>query len=437
MTPTRSAIASPVPVLATLYRLLTWSAILLAPASVTLPQAIASESPRVKVAVGEFKTVSAPEDVVRIAVAAPDIADYTVISKREILVNGKKMGITSLNIWMKDKRLNYLVEVADPRQAKLERLSALEDKIEEINNNPNIKITYTDRGVVLSGKAKSEEEKKDVEKVIRAYMPDKDQEVTNVIEVWRRPRLVRMKVRILEIEEKSSRELGIDWGSITNVTSVTTGGGLFHDQFSAAGTFSPNVWPRMQAGFRRSQAMTMIDPFMVQVNALIESGVIRILAEPEVVALIGAASDVLIGGEIPIPVAQSNNTVTIEWKEHGIKMKLQPDIDDEERVSALISAEVSTLDFTNGLKLSNFTVPAIKITRATSKIHVKPGRTVFLSGLKRETDEKTTTSVPGFSSIPVMGEAFVNRTKNRKTVDLIISVTPFLVEEEEAGQNAR
>lgn len=397
------------------------------------------EDLRLGVVVGEFTRITTPADIVRIAVADPLIMDYTVLAKREVLLNGKKVASTSLNIWMAGGlRRDYIVEVTDHKQAKLKRLSSLEQKIEDIKNNPDIKVSFTDRGVIISGNAKSAAEKADVEKVIRAYMPDQSQDVTNVIDVWRRPKQVRIKVRVMEIAESANRTLGIDWGSFipTGATTVATNR-EYRTQYTLSGAFSQNVGPRFMPFKKTGQALTQMDAFMLRINALIDSGVIRILAEPEVVALIGGQSEVLIGGEIPIPVTGSNNTVTIDWKQYGIKMKVEPDVDFENRITANISTEVSTIDKANGVSLGGFIVPAIKTTRATSKIHVKPGRTVFLTGLKRETDDSKTSGVTGLSSLPVIGDAFITRSKSRSTVDMIISVTPYLLEEEDASGDAR
>lgn len=390
---------------------------------------------RIGVVVGEFTRLTTPADIVRIAVADPLIMDYTVLAKREVLLNGKKVASTSLNIWMAGGlRRDYIVDVTDHKQAKLRRLSSLEKRIEDIKNNPDIKVAITDRGVILSGKAKSEAEKMDVEKVIRAYMPDKDQDVTNVIDVWRKPKQVRLRVRVLEISESANRTLGIDWGSFisSGATAVTTNRD-YRTNYVLSGSFSQNVGPRFMPFKKSGQVLTQLDAFMLRINALIDSGIIRILAEPDVVALIGGQSEVLIGGEIPIPVTGGNNTVTIEWKQFGIKMKVEPDMDFENRIYANIFTEVSTIDKANGVSLGGFVIPAIKTTRATSKIHVKPGQTVFLTGLKRETDDNKTSGVTGLSSLPVLGEAFITRSKSRTILDMIISVTPYLIEEESAG----
>lgn len=317
---------------------------------------------QVIVAAGEFKTITTQDDILRIAVAMPDVADYSVITKREILVTGKKTGITGLNIWMRNRMDNYLVEVIDPTR--------------------------------------------------------------------RKPRQVRMKVRVMEISENASKSLGIDWGTFRHAAapSVTIGGGQ-RDQYVVSGSF--NQGAARYAPFKKSQPFSQVDPFMALVNALIDSGVIRILSEPEVVALCGERSDVLIGGEIPIPISTTNTGVTITWKEYGIKMQLEPDLDEEERITANVFTEVSTLDFTNGVTLSGVVVPALKITRAASKIHARTGATVFLSGLKSEKDAHTMRGLPGFSRLPPpLNKLFTTKVKERETAELIISVTPYLLEEQ-------
>lgn len=454
-------------------------------AALTLSAPALGENSRIKVSVGEFKTLTTQDDVTRVAVANPDITDYIIISKREILLNGKKIGGTSLNVWMAGAQESIQVEVIDHRAEKLSGIidnprveimfegediilngavrtsnergkagdaakaflggrgsvknliqidgfASLQQKMSEITENLDVKVTYTDRGVILSGKAKSPAEKADIERVIRAYLPDPNQDVTNVIEVWRKPRQVRMKVRVMEITETLNKSLGIDWGGFTlTAATVQTSNATFHNQYVASGSFTQGVGPRFIPNLRRGQAFTKLDPIMARVNALIEEGTIKILAEPEVISLVGGVSEVLIGGEVPIPVSGANNAVTIEWKEYGVKMKLEPEVDDEERISSNVFTEVSTLDFSNGVTLGGFTVPAIKTTRALSKIHCKSGRTIFLSGLKREIDQKSKRRTPFLSDIPTLGEAFVTRTRDREIVDLIISITPVLVEEEE------
>lgn len=446
---------------------------------------------KIKVSVGEFKTLSTEGDVTRIAVANPDILDYVVISKREFLLNGKKIGTTSLNVWMSGEQKSMQVEVVDHRAAKLgeiinnprvgimfegddiilngtvrssndrgkagdaakaflggkgsvknliqiDGLASLQQKMAEITENTDVIVTYTDRGVILSGKAKSEIERASIERVIRAYLPDPNQDVTNVIEVWRKPRQVKMKVRVLEITETLNKNLGIDWGAFA-VSAATTqsSSATFHNQYIASGAFTQGVGPRFVPRLKRDQVFTKLDLIMARINALIEEGVIKILAEPEVIALVGGGSEVLIGGEVPIPVASANNTVTIEWKEYGVKMKFEPEVDDEERISSTIFTEVSTLDFSNGISLGGFTVPAIKTTKALSKIHCKPGRTVFLSGLKREIDQKAKRRTPFLSDVPTLGEAFITRTRDREMVDLFISITPELIEEDEVVELGR
>lgn len=309
----------------------------------------------IKLSVGQYKTLTTTADVDRVAVAAPEIADFSVISKREVLISGKALGSTSVKIWMANGSTTYLVTVR------------------------------------------------------------------------RNPKQVRMRVRVMEISENASKSHGVDWGSFrhSSAPNVFTAGNA-HDQYTLSGSFASGLLPRAMA-FKKSQAFTAADPFMVQINYLIESGVIRILSEPEVVALSGARSDVLIGGQVPVPLV-TQNQISVEWKDFGIKMSLEPVIDEDNRISAKIYTEVSTLDFSNSVTMQGFVLPALKITRATSEISVAAGKTVFLSGLKREITTKSSKGLPILSALPVVGNVFGTNSKKLDKVDLIISVTPDLVE---------
>lgn len=433
----------------------------------------------IKVPIGEFKTQTISGNITRIAISSPEIADYTIVNSREILINGKTTGRTSMKVWSGDQEDLYMVEVIDLRQAKLEGMisnpnirvqfvgddivlngsvksqndkgragemagaflggkgsvknliqisgmDSIAEKVQRLLKNPDVVVTYTDRGVIISGTVETDNDRTNAEKVVKAYMPDPTQDLTNVLQIRRKPRQVRMKVRVMEISENASKTHGIDWGGYQGsvVTRTVTSG--LHNQWTAGSAIS-GIPPRVMLHLRRSNPLTVLDPFMAQVNWLVDSGIIRILAEPELVALSGAKSDVLIGGQIPIPMVTSSQ-MSVEWRDYGIKMSLEPTIHEDSYVTAKIYTEVSTIDDANAVVTSGFSIPAIKITQASSEINVESGRTVFLSGLKRETVTKTHTGVRGLSEMPVWGSLFAAKGKTVDKIELIISVTPFIVD---------
>lgn len=441
----------------------------------------------VKVPVGEFKTVMVENDITRIAIATPEIADYTPISKREVLVSGKTIGSTSMKVWTTASISMYRVDVIDLRQAKLESLlsnpnvrvvfagddiilsgtvssqreksqagetakaftsgkggvknlisisglDTLNSKVQKIINNPDVVVSYTDRGIILSGRVESEQDKQKVEKVVRAYIPDVEQDVTNVLEIRRKPRQVRMKVRVMEMTENATKTYGIDWGTFqfSGVTSVVNpSASAYHNEYVLSGARTASAFPRMILPLRRSQPFNAVDPFMLVINNLIDSGVLTILSEPEIVALSGAKSDVLIGGQIPIPsltTSGGSTNTSIEWKDHGIKLTLEPTIHEDNWITAKIYTVVSTLDKTNGVVVSGVIVPALKITEATSEVHVESGKTIFLSGFKSVESAKTEKGIAGLSGLPIVGDAFGTKTRDLKKKELIISVTPEIID---------
>ncbi len=399
-----------------------------------------SANSTINVAIGEFKTVDVESDISRIAVAAPQIADYTVVSKRELLINGNRAGRTSLKIWTVGGLLAYMIDVGDGRHAKSDTsvgIDAINAKVQKIVHNPSVIVSRTDRGYIVSGQVETEAELKKVEKIVKAYAAGADQDVTNVLDIRKRPRQVKLKVRVMDISEKASKSYGIDWGSFqySDFTGVGTSN-AYRTEYIMNGTKQSSTFPRIVAPLRKSHPFTVADPFMVQIKYLIDSGVIRLLSAPDIVALSGAKTDIVIGGQIPVPSSTSSGGTTqtsIEWRDYGIKMTLEPNIVEQNRVTAKIYVEVSSLDNSNAITISGSLIPAMKLTQATSEINTESGKTVFLSGLKQEKNTRNVVGLPGLAELPVVGGLFGTHTKVLEASDLIISVTPEIIEEGEGG----
>ena len=405
-----------------------------------------SKNYTLRIPAGDFKTITVDNDITRVAVAAPDVADYTVASRREILISGKKIGSTTMKVWTAQDQLTYslnIVDIHEPKSGKaatpISGPGSLNEKIQKIINDPNVFVSATDRGVIISGYIESDLLKAKVEKVVKAYMSDPTQDVTNVLDIRKKPQQVKLKVRVMDISEKVTKTYGIDWGTFqfSAVTSVVSPGSAFRNENIVSGSRVASSFPRVLAPLYKSPSMTAIDPFMAQIKYLIDSGVIKLLSAPEILAQSGAKTDIVIGGQIPVPSATSSGGSTqssVEWRDYGIKMSLEPNIVDKTRVTAKIFLEVSSLDNSNAITISGSVIPAMKITQATSEINVEAGRTVFLSGLKQEKIDRHVTGIPGLSGMPIVGGLFGTHTKILEKSDLVVSVTADIVDEEAAGK---
>jgi len=171
------------------------------------------------------------------------------------------------------------------------------------------------------------------------------------------------------------------------------------------------------------------------IKAMQQKQVLQILAEPNLMAISGQPAHFLAGGEFPYPVIQGNGggngpgTVTIQFKPYGVRLEFVGTVDDDnETIRLKVTPEVSSLDYTNAVTISGFTMPAIQTRRAETEIELKNGQSFGIAGLL---DERTTvqlSKVPGIGDIPVLGQLFKSRNLNLTNSELIVLVTPTIVD---------
>jgi pilus assembly protein CpaC len=227
-------------------------------------------------------------------------------------------------------------------------------------------------------------------------------------------RQVLVRARVIEINKVKSKELGVQW------LDFLTGGG---DTGLNISETRPSPIPLDRLGpFRR------IDPLDVQIRAMQQNGYGRVLAEPNLMVLEGQEGTILIGGEIPIPVPQqgtgNGSTVTIDYKPFGVQLGLKPTSITDDSITLGVAPEVSTLDFSNGVNVNGFRIPAISTRRASSVVTLRPNQTIAIGGLIRNDVTQTIDAVPGLSKIPILGELFKSRNFQRNETELVILITP-------------
>ena len=168
---------------------------------------------------------------------------------------------------------------------------------------------------------------------------------------------------------------------------------------------------------------------LVSINALEGSGFAYTLARPSLVALSGQSASFLAGGEIPIPVPSSgSDNVSIEYKEFGIRLTLTPTIVGKNRIALKVAPEVSELDFTNAVSIAGTVVPALNVRRTDTSISLADGESFVISGLISSRNNSQVNKFPGLGDIPVLGAFFRDNTINREERELLMIVTPHLVQ---------
>jgi pilus assembly protein CpaC len=239
---------------------------------------------------------------------------------------------------------------------------------------------------------------------------------------------IELRVKLAEVNRTKALELGFDFfGKTEQFAGATFGGGVAPPQIPLP-IFNGDAVEGLSAAFKYVSGTKEIAGM---IHALQSNGILHVLAEPNVIAASGQEATFLSGGEIPVPVAtagtQGGSTVTIEWKEFGVKVRFVPTIVDTGVINLAVSPEVSSLDYNNGIVLSGFRIPALRSRKADTTVELRDQETLVIGGLIMEEEQKVRTRIPILGHIPILGYLFSD-TKNVKSEnELLIVVSPHLV----------
>lgn len=378
--------------------------------------------------------------ITRLAVGNPDIADVKLLSNNDFLVVGKKAGSTSLIVWSNGQREEYSVYVSGDDEGT-------ERAIQKAIGYPGVKVQMMNGKVLLRGKVKNQYEHDTAVKIAQFYMGSgggandaKDTKGTitdsNVIDLldMTAPSQIRLEAQIIEINTSNEKDLGIQYwspalgdntsgsSSNSNSSDITRGSaGLFY----AGENFKNNSRGGTLGWFGRR-----ISNVNASLQALITTGKARILSRPSITTMSGQKANILIGGRIPIPTSAGDGEISIDWREYGIRLNIEPVVDAENKITSKVHAEVSTLDYGHGVKENDFIIPALASREADAVINVRSGMTMAIGGLLNSQDGKTVTKIPLLGDIPIIGQFFRHTQKTRDNRELLILITPTLVSDE-------
>lgn len=394
--------------------------LLLAATMLSFGSACAAEP--VEVSLNESKYMAA-SGITRLAVGNPAIADVQLLSSGDFLLVGKKAGTTSLIVWSDGgRRTEYTVYVAGNDRGMS---SAIQDAI----GYPKVHVQMIKDRVMLRGKVENQYEHDTALKIAGLYTGGDGSGVIDLLEM-EHPSQIRLEAQIIEINSDYTKNLGIQYWSQTpgsnsnsgsssdNTNSGITVGtaGLFYggEDFSST---------RKHGGWLGSHVANV----NVTLQALINEGKARILSRPSITTMSGKTANILIGGRIPIPVSDGNGNVSIDWHEYGVKLNIEPVVDSEDKITSKVHAEVSTLDYSHGVKIDSFSVPGIATREAESEVNVRSGMTMAIGGLINSEDAKIVSKIPLLGDLPIIGRFFRHTSNTRDKRELIILITPTLV----------
>jgi pilus assembly protein CpaC len=373
------------------------------------------------------QTLDIPAPFAQAVVGAPDIADTLPISDRLLYIQGKRAGTTNISVFGPEKELIGTIEVEVsvdiPLVAKVIKTNL---------GNSQIKVSGAGDQIVLRGQARDAVEAEQA--VALAKGAAKDANVVNIMKIAQAQQVL-LKVRFLEASRTAGRNLGLNlYAANKSLTGGVNTGGSTLNPNSAIGL------PLVQtistfAGTSATPYVTGLANLGGNVDLLISAleskGLLRSLAEPDLIALSGDTASFLAGGEIPVPVLQTNTgaatNLTVEWKPFGVQLTFQPTVLSDGVINLRLKPSVSELNYANAVQNQDFVIPAISKREAQTTIELRDGQSFAIAGLLQSEGLRNINQVPWLGSVPVLGALFRSGSYQKKETDLIVVVTPHLV----------
>jgi len=385
--------------------------------------------------VGKSVVVDSALPMERITVGFGDVAEATAIGPRELLVNGKNPGVTSLIVWQEGgTKLLFDITVGASRFLSDGRVEATRNQIERELPGQDVNLSFENGIVFLRGTVR------DVISADRAVaIAATLGKTVNLlyVDVPPEPAQVLLRVKFASVDRSLTTQLGL------NIISTGAGnniGSLGTEQFSPPTVAIP---PNSPVTLTIADALNL---FLVRrdlnlgatIKALEVKGLLQVLSEPNVLAENGKQASFLAGGEFPFPSVSSSTgglpVVSIQFREFGVRLTVTPTITPRGTIHLQIAPEVSALDFTNGLSVSGFNVPALTTRKISTQIELNEGQSFAIGGLLDNRTTDTFEKIPFIGDIPVLGKFFQSKSVSKQNTELIVIVTPELVRPIPAGQ---
>jgi len=365
---------------------------------------------------GQALVQNAPGPLTRVAVGDGKLMQVKVVGTREMVLIANQPGDTSLQLWMRNgERRSVSVHIGTGNNSQAaEMIGKL------LASSEHIKSESIAGQVVLTGSNLTPEETAHIAAIKKLYPQVLDFTSANAVQM--RP-VVMMKVRIMEFDKKKLDELGIKWDSVIDGPA----GGLTHNWITnpyfgvvrEGSIFEGKpILPGTQSFLGIATSITS------QINLMMQTGDAWELAAPQLAARSGGTADFLVGGEVPIPIRQAFGEVTVDYKPYGIKLHIAPVVNSSGDIATDIQTEISKIDPT----INVLGYPGFLTRRAETQMNVHVGDTIVISGLVDSNASKTFDKVPGLGDIPVLGALFRSRNFQRNRTDLVMFITPTIVE---------
>ncbi|MGI2109450.1 type II and III secretion system protein family protein [Shewanella frigidimarina] len=400
----------------------------------TSPLASAHNNTPFKLYVGAVELYKA-KNIERIVVGNGSVISTKVIDNNGLIIIGESAGDTDLQIWQKSGNVIKLSVTVTPDNSL--KTSATIKKM--LAAFPALQVSENDGLIIVQGEADLNQ-KEQLEKIFEAS--------PNIVSLVKYAKyataiapMVRMQVKIVEFNKSTLNNIGIKWDSVmagpaygaakaftANPIFSVASSGQFVDQISSAVTDSIGVLDNRSWSY-----FGVVTGISSQIQLLAQKGDARMLAEPNLTTRSGETASFLAGGEFPIQSVSGLGAVDVEFKEYGIKLDIEPVVDENQNIVSRVMAEVSSID----PSVSIGSIPGLLTRKTESVINVKNNETIVISGLVSSEMSKSVSKFPFLGEIPILGELFKSRDFREKKSELVIFVTPTIVYPGEESHDAQ
>ncbi len=386
----------------------------------------AAKADEIQMLAGRSVVLEHPDDIVRISVANPEVVDAVAVTTREVLLNAKSSGSTSLIVWSKPgERQIFTVYV-------LVNAEGLERQLKDAFPGESIQARGGKDTIILTGRVSSAA----VAERAAALASTAARTVVNNLEIAPAPadKQILLRVRFAEVNRVALTQFGVN---LLSTGALNTPGAVSTQQFSPPR--SSDLASRIGAPVSGASSSFTLNDLLnvfafrpdlnlaVLIRALQSRNLLEILAEPNLITSNGREATFLAGGEFPFPVVQGGGNagaVTVQFREFGVRVSFTPVLTPYNTVKMHVRPEVSSLDFANSLVISGFTVPAISTRRVDADIELQLGQSFAIAGLLDHRVTENLQKIPGLASVPLLGNLFKSRSTNRSNSELLVVVTP-------------
>ena len=389
--------------------------------------AFAAEAQPIWLELNQTYYLNTGSQIERVAVGNPKIADVRILGASALNIVAFQAGSTGLTVWTANgmrQEFNIVVSASDVGTAAL---------IEKAINLPHVKVDKVGDKILLTGTVQNQYEKQYAESVASMFIAGSTAEEdangtvkmatsTNIINLLEmsNPSQINLEALVLDVSSSDTKDFGFHYAQATDI-SKDSDTGFTTITFGTEGVFYGGQNYHHLGG----PTFPRVD---VQIQALVNSGKAKILSRPNITTLSGQKADIVVGGSMPYPVRSDGDT-TVQWKDYGIILHIEPTVDKDNNITSKIETEVSAPDYTNAVTIDGNTYPAMAKRTANAVINVPSGQMMAIGGLMNSQEQLALTKIPFLGDIPILGELFKFRETKRDKRELMILIRPRIVNE--------